>query len=153
MSQSNIQEAILNFLNEILDGSDVFLLKMDINSKNDIKIYLDADSGLGIDTISKINRKLYKRIEESDIIPENNFSLEVGSMGVDEPLMQHRQYKKHIGRILEVTTEESVIEGKLIEVTDDSIVLHQLLDKKTKKIQEHNIFMNQIQKAIVQISF
>lgn len=153
MSQENIQESVLNFLNEILEGTDVFLLKLDINSKNDIKIYLDADSGLGIDTISKINRRLYKKIEESSIIPENDFSLEVGSMGVDEPLLQHRQYKKHIGRNLEVTTEETVIEGKLIEVNDDLIVIHQLLDKKTKKIQEHNIFFNQIQKAIVQISF
>lgn len=153
MSQSTIQESILNFINEILEGTDVFLLKLDINSKNDIKLYLDADSGLGIDTISKINRRLYKKIEESGIIPENDFSMEVGSMGVDEPLMQHRQYKKHIGRNLEVTMDEGIIEGKLMEVNEDSIILHQLLDKKTKQIQEHNIFMNQIQKAIVQISF
>lgn len=153
MSQVNIQESIEQFITEITQDTDVFLLKLDINSKNDIKVYLDADKGLDINTISQINRKLYKKIEEAELIRDNDFSIEVGSLGVDEPLVLVRQYNKHIGRNLEVTLEDSVIEGKLIEVLEDSITIHEITDKKTKKIQEHNILFNNIKKAIVQISF
>lgn len=153
MSTSDIQQSIEQYLSEILQETDVFLLKLDINSKNDIKVYLDADSGLGINTISQINRKLYKKIEETQIIPENDFSIEVGSLGVDEPLMLKRQYYKHIGRQLEVTTDDAVIEGTLKDVQDDVISIEQIIDKKKKQTQIITINFNHIKKAIVLISF
>lgn len=153
MSTSDIQQSIEQYLSEILQETDVFLLKLDINSKNDIKVYLDADSGLGINTISQINRKLYKKIEETQIIPENDFSIEVGSLGVDEPLMLKRQYYKHIGRQLEVTTDDAVIEGTLKDVQDDVISIEQIIDKKKKQTEIITINFNHIKKAIVLISF
>lgn len=153
MNSKDIQQSIEQFLAEILDGTDVFLLKLDINAKNDIKVYLDADSGLGINTISQINRKLYKMLEESALIPENDFSIEVGSLGVDEPLMLDRQYKKHVGRQLEVTTEESVITGQLKEVSDEAVTIEVVIDKKKKETELNTINFNQIKKAIVLISF
>ena len=54
---------------------------------------------------------------------EEDFSLEVLSAGVSEPLTQKRQYKKNIGRDLKVKTLENTIEGTLIEATDEAIKL------------------------------
>jgi len=150
---ANIHNQIEQFIQEIITGTDVFLLKLDINNKNDIKVYLDADNGLGINTISQINRQLYKKIEEAAIIPENDFSIEVGSLGVDEPLMLQRQYPKHIGRQLEISTEDQTIEGKLLSVADEDITLERLIDKKKKITEQITIPFNNIKKAIVLISF
>ena len=43
---------------------DIFLVSIKIKPTNNFKIYLDADGGLGIEKCIKINRALYKQIEE-----------------------------------------------------------------------------------------
>ena len=42
--------------------------------------------GLGIEKCIKINRALYKIMEEMGMYPDGDFSLEVSSPGIDEPL-------------------------------------------------------------------
>ena len=85
---------------------DIFLVSIKIKPTNNFKIYLDADGGLGIEKCIKINRALYKVMEEMGLYPDGDFSLEVSSPGVDEPLKLLRQYKKNIGRNVEVTTND-----------------------------------------------
>lgn len=43
---------------------DLFLVEIKVKPVNNIKIFLDADSGLGIEKCIKINRALYKVMEE-----------------------------------------------------------------------------------------
>ncbi len=114
---------------------DIFLVSVKVKPINNYKIYLDADGGLGIEKCIKINRALYKIMEEMGMYPEGDFSLEVSSPGIDEPLKLLRQYKKNIGRSIEVTTNnEEKKEGLLKEVTDDSITIEQTEGKGKKAI-------------------
>jgi ribosome maturation factor RimP len=114
---------------------DIFLVSVKVKPINNYKIYLDADGGLGIEKCIKINRALYKIMEEMGMYPEGDFSLEVSSPGIDEPLKLLRQYKKNIGRNVEVTTSnEEKKEGLLKEVTDDSITIEQTEGKGKKAI-------------------
>ena len=110
---------------------------MKVKPTNNIKIYLDADSGLGIEKCIKINRALYKQIEELALYPDGDFSLEVSSPGVDEPLKLIRQYKKNIGRNVEVSLNDGTKkEGKLISVSDDGITI-EYTEGKGKKAVVH----------------
>ena len=105
------QKAIEDFVNAQLMGSeDVFLVEVKVIPGNNIKIFLDADEGITIEKCIKINRALYNQIEESELFPNGDFSLEVSSPGIDEPLKLQRQYKKNIGRIVEIT----MIDGCLL---------------------------------------
>ncbi|MBX9449805.1 MAG: ribosome maturation factor [Taibaiella sp.] len=138
---------------DLIQDSEIFLIRMDISPKNDVKVYLDGDQGLPINAISRINRSLYQKIEEAGLFEDGNFSLEVSSPGVDEPLVFTRQYHKHLGRSLEVTLEEQTLVGKLLQIEEDGIVIEEVIDKKKKETTQHNIPFNLIKKAIVQISF
>jgi ribosome maturation factor RimP len=114
---------------------DIFLVSIKIKPTNNFKIYLDADGGLGIEKCIKINRALYKIMEEMGMYPEGDFSLEVSSPGIDEPLKLLRQYKKNIGRSVEVTTnDEEKREGVLKEVTDDAITIEKTEGKGKKAV-------------------
>lgn len=114
---------------------DIFLVSIKIKPTNNFKIYLDADSGLGIEKCIKINRALYKIMEEMGLYPDGDFSLEVSSPGIDEPLKLLRQYKKNISRSVEVTTnDEEKREGILKEVTDDVITIEQTEGKGKKAV-------------------
>ena len=93
---------ISKLLEPLIEG-DVFLVEIKIKPTNNIKLFLDADSGMSIEKCIHVNRALYKKIEESGLFPNGDFSLEVSSPGVDEPLKLHRQYIKNIGRSVEAT--------------------------------------------------
>ena len=87
MSSLNQVETVEKLLAPLLDG-DIFLIEIKIKPINNFKIYLDADSGLGIEKCIKINRALYRQMEEMGLYPDGDFSLEVSSPGLGEPLKQ-----------------------------------------------------------------
>lgn len=150
---NTLEEKIEALLLPLLEGSDMFLTAIHIKPTNNVKVFLDADSGLDIGKSADVNRKLYKLIEATGLFPEGDFSLEVSSPGVDAPLRLLRQFRKNIGRMIEVTPiEGEAITGILKEVDEAAI---RLALKGTKKAppMEKEIPFSAIKTAIVQISF
>ena len=83
------------------------------------------------------------------------FSLEVSSPGLDEPLKLNRQYKKNIGRFVEVLLNDTTKkEGKLLEATEDGIIIEYELGKgKKKEIKQETILFTDIKHTKIQIKF
>lgn len=134
---------------------DIFLVSIKIKPTNNYKVYIDADGGLGIEKCTRINRALYRQIEEQGLHPDGNFSLEVSSPGIDEPLKLLRQYKKNIGRHVEVVLNDGQKkEGKLKEVADAAITIEQVSGKGKKAITaDVQINLDDIKQTTVQIKF
>lgn len=131
----------------------MFIVNVKIKPTNNIKLYLDADSGLSVGKSAEINRKLYKLIEAEAMFPDGDFSLEVSSPGVDEPLLSDRQYKKNIGRTVLITPAEGKdILGVLKEVQEDKLVLEVKVPKK-KETTMVEVPLADIKKTVVQITF
>ena len=154
MTQDNHIQAVEKLIGPLLQ-EDIFLVSIKIKPTNNIKIYLDADNGLGIEKCIKINRALYKIMEEMEMYPDGDFSLEVSSPGIDEPLKLLRQYKKNIGRNVEViTNDEFRKEGKLTEVTEEKIAVEYSEGKGKKAIiKKDEIYFTDIKQTRVQIKF
>ena len=153
LHMADVLEKITQLLQPLLEGTDMFLVNMKIKPTNNIKVYLDADNGLSIEKSATINRKLYAFIEAEGLFPGGDFSLEVSSPGVDEPLMQARQYKKNTGRkVLVFTNDDKEQAGILKEVNDEKIVLEQKLSKKAATSLLEIPFSN-VKKTVDQINF
>jgi ribosome maturation factor RimP len=142
-------------LQQIENLPEAFLIEIKSAPGNNISVLLDADDGITIDRCIKINRALYKYIEESNLFPDNNFSLEVSSPGVDRPLQLHRQYLKNVGRKVEVLyTDGTKLEGTLTTVNDEGIKIEQQEGKGKKMIKkEVTILFNEIKHTTVLITF
>lgn len=156
MSENPLQQKIEALIEEtIYADDDVFLVNTIIGAGNNIAVFLDADNDLTIEKCSKINRALYNKLEEQEIFPDNNFSLEVSSPGVDEPLKLERQYKKNIGRTVQVTTNDGTISvGKLALVNPDGISIEKTEGKGKKAIITNTtILFNQIKHIKVLVTF
>ena len=152
-------EQYLPQINTIVEGilaeTEFYIVEMYIKPTNNLKVYIDGDQGITINEITKINRSLRYQIDELAWYPEGDFSIEVSSPGIDEPIKLKRQYIKNIGREIEITTlgtEPKTIIGKLIAIDDENVQLEETVGKK-KEIVPHNIALTDIKKAIVQISF
>ena len=154
MSSLNQVETVEKLLLPLLEG-DIFLIEIKVKPINNIKIFLDADSGLGIEKCIKINRALYRIMEEMGLYPEGDFSLEVSSPGIGEPLKQYRQYLKNKGRDVEiVTNDDRKLEGTLQEVNEEGVTIETITGKGKKQvIQAENIPFSNIKQTKVQIKF
>ena len=107
-----------------------------------------------IEKSSAVNRKLYARLEAEQLFPDGDFSLEVSSPGVDEPLSQLRQYKKNIGRKVTVTDNEGIEKtGTLKDVTDEQITLEIKPAKQKEALIITQIPFSNVKKTVVQVIF
>jgi len=132
-----------------------FLVDVKIRPGNNVKVFVDADRGISIDKLAQYNRTLYRQIEESGLFPNNDFSLEISSPGLDEPLRLSRQYLKNIGRYVEVLLKNGIKkEGKLISATDKEIVIEEERgNKKKKEVILHSLSYDDIKTTKIQIKW
>ena len=116
-----LKEKVANLLREALDENpNLFLISLDIQGNNEVKVVIDGDEGVKVEDCIAVSRKVEHNLDRE----EEDFSLEVMSAGAASPLELPRQYKKNIGRHLEVKTQEGEkIEGLMTDATDAEITL------------------------------
>ena len=127
---------VLELVNSALEGSDKFLVNLKITPDNRIFIDIDGDNGVTIDDCIEVSRAVEGNLDRE----EEDFELNVSSAGADMPLKLTRQYRKNVGRDLEVVTTDGELEvvtvdgekaeGTLEDAGEDGIVLR---TKGTKK--------------------
>ena len=118
-----------------------------------VMVFLDGDHGVSIDDCADLSRELGKELDENGWI-ENNYTLEVSTAGIDQPLKMVRQYKKNIGRKVRVKLKDKTIEGRLSEVNDEKILLIEEIGSGKKKEERiHEIAFAEIEKTLVMVSF
>jgi ribosome maturation factor RimP len=152
--KQTLEEIVAKHLPED-DHFVVDIILSEKSNKSQVKILIDADQGVSIDTCAKVSRAVGDEIEAKELVPEA-FVLEVSSPGLDYPLSSKRQYAKNVGRKLKVSLADGKdIEGQLTEVDNTEIKLLTKVKEKGKKAQEVaiSIPLEQIKKSIVLVSF
>ena len=112
---------VTELLNQALEENpSLFLIDMSISTDNKIRIILDGDTGVTVEDCIAVSRAIEHNLDRE----EEDFSLEVMSAGVSEPLTISRQYKKNIGRNLKVKTDKGeTIEGEIVQANEDAVSL------------------------------
>ncbi|MGB5821212.1 MAG: ribosome assembly cofactor RimP [Saonia sp.] len=114
------KDKVTALLEEALaESKSLFLIDFSIATDNKIHVVLDGDQGVTVQDCMRISRAIEHNLDRE----EEDFSLEVASAGATSPLKMARQYKKNVGRKLEVRTEDGSFEGKLTAAEEDSITL------------------------------
>lgn len=152
--KTRVEELLQAFLQT---RPDLFLVDLKVSVTSDITIILDGDQGVSIQDCLDASRAIEFNIDRE----EQDFSLQVMSAGLSEPLALPRQFQKNIGRDLEILLEDATkIQGELASVDDEKITLI-LRYRKPKEIgkgkvdveEEREIPYSEIKKALVVIKF
>lgn len=152
------KENIERLLNEFLEGrKDLFLMDLKISSSDDVRVILDGDNGVSLQDCLDCSRAIEFNMDRE----AHDFSLEVMSAGLSEPLTHERQYKKNLGRTLKVETNDGEnVEGELTAVNQQGVVLTFKYRKpkevgkgKVDVVEDKNIAYEEIKKATVVIKF
>jgi len=134
---------------------DLFVVEVRIKPTNNVKIYIDGDQGVSVDKLVSYNRKLYRQLEEEGLFPNGDFSLELSSPGLDEPLKLHRQYVKNMGRPVEVILVDGAKKEGVLQVVGDTQIELTETKGKGKKMETHThvIPFSEIKATKIQIKF
>jgi ribosome maturation factor RimP len=117
----NFNQKIEDLLSMALEEyPGIFLVDLKISADKSIQIILDGDEEVNVKDCINISRAIEGSLDRE----EEDFSLEVASAGVGSPLRFPRQYRKNLGRNLEVVSKEGLkFEGALVNVEEDRIEL------------------------------
>ncbi len=112
---------VIDLVNSALEvNKELFLIDLKILPDNKIYVEVDGDSGVSLKECIRISRAVEHNLDRD----EEDFSLEVTSPDVSNPLKVKRQYFKNIGRILTVKiNDKTTVEGTLKEVGENTIQL------------------------------
>ncbi|WP_295729446.1 ribosome assembly cofactor RimP [uncultured Muribaculum sp.] len=104
-------------VNEAIEGTDLFLVDVEVRPGNSIIVEVDSPESMDIDKCVEITRKIEERFDR-DV---EDYELEVGSAGLTAPFKVPGQYYKNVGNPVEVLTLDGrKIKGTLTEVADEA---------------------------------
>lgn len=116
MDKKKVQDLLDNALAE---NEALFLIDLSFLPSNKIQVVIDGDAGVPLSECVRISRAIEHKFDRE----EEDFSLEVTSPDITEPLKVKRQYVKNLNRVLKVKTKDEAFEGVLREVNEKTIVL------------------------------
>lgn len=129
--ESRVRELVLE---KIADREDLFLVDVKMHSNGKLSVLVDGDEGVTIQDCAGVSRHVGFHLEEENLV-DHAYNLEVSSPGVDWPLTSVRQYKKNIGRTIQVKisaedNKEIQREGTLTDVSETGISLEAIIQNK-----------------------
>jgi ribosome maturation factor RimP len=71
-----------------------------------VRVVVDHAGGLSLDLVADLSRGLSRRLDDSDLLGEGAYVLEVTSPGVNRPLTLPRHWERAVGRLVEVTVDD-----------------------------------------------
>jgi ribosome maturation factor RimP len=151
------KEKVYELINEaLLEKPSVFLIDLTITDSYKIIVNLDGDTGVVLQDCIDISRAIENNLDRE----EQDFSLEVASVGVGSPLKMVRQYKKNVGRTLIVKVASEIIEAQLVGANEEFITLAwearepKKIGKGKETVQKkQDIPYTEIKEAIVTVTF
>ncbi|MDE7160954.1 MAG: ribosome assembly cofactor RimP [Muribaculaceae bacterium] len=112
--------ALRTFIESRLEGSDYFLVDLNVTPDNVITVEIDTTGDAALDRCITLTRE----IEEAFDREKEDYELEVGSAGLTSPFKVKGQYEKHIGHEVEVLSADGrKYRGELISCDNNSFVI------------------------------
>lgn len=142
---------------EAIAAEGAFLVDYSIGSDNQIRVKADHPEGITLERLAAISRKVEADFDRD----EEDFSIEVASPGVGNPLKVKEQYELAVGRILKVETLDGrTIEAKLTAFKDDTLTLEwkERVPKEVGKgkrtvVKQEQLHLNDIKETRLEIRF
>lgn len=118
---------LARLIEEKLASSSNYLVDVQVKPGNLIVVEIDNDETVGIDDCVELSRYIETALDRD----KEDFELEVGSAGITSPLKVLRQYKKYIGKEVELLLTKGVkVTGVLKYADENGIVV--VVEKKVK---------------------
>lgn len=112
-----------------------------------LRVAVDKDGGVSLDDLAEATRSLSDALDDTDVMGEQAYTLEVTSPGVDRPLTLPRHWRRNTDRLVTVSmSDETSVTGRIRTCDDTGAVLD--VDGR-----EHAVVFADVVKAKIQVEF
>ena len=137
---NRVEEAVEKIAEEILANTDYELVDVEYVKERDwfLRVYIDKEGGIGLDDCQEVSGLLDEKLEELNII-NDRYIFEVSSPGLDRALKKEKDFKREMGKVVDITLYkaidgEKMITGKLTGYTKDIITIDETREIALKDI-------------------
>jgi ribosome maturation factor RimP len=134
-----------------LDLEDVTLSAS--GRRRQLLVVVDAEDGVQLDTVAAVSRSVSQALDESDVMGETEYVLEITSPGTDRPLTEPRHFRRNEGRLVKLSLKER---GELIArimAVDETGLDLEVPGVKGRKPKPARADFAEIAKARVEVEF
>lgn len=150
MNQAEIQDQLCDVLTGPMASLGLDLEAVDLTPAGNrrlLRIAVDKDGGVTLDEIASATKEISRVLDDSDVMGERAYTLEVSSPGVDRPLTLPRHWRRNAGRLVKLTTTAGeTLTGRVTEPEEETVVLEITGRRRTITIAD-------VAKAKVQVEF
>lgn len=155
MNKEEVISAVHGLILPIAEASGIELVEIQYHrskgGRSILRVFIDKEGGITINECERLSREIEAEMDVEDIIPES-YIIEVSSPGLDRPLRSIEDYRKNIGKLVNLSTSipfknMRFFIGRINKVEDDTITL--LLENG----EQFDVPLSQISKANLRIEF
>ena len=107
-----------------------------------LRSYIDKEGGITINDCEAVSRLFSEKLDEEDFI-EESYIMEVSSPGLGRPLKKEKDYKRSMGKELEIRTYKAIDREKefygILQAYDDSSVTIETEEGPTRTFDKKDI--------------
>lgn len=105
MSKEHIENSVEKLVQDIVTGSAVELVDVEYIKEREwyLRVFLDKEGGIEIEDCQWVSEKVEAKLEEINLI-KDRYYLEVSSPGLDRALRKDRDFIRHVGDKIEIST-------------------------------------------------
>lgn len=118
-----------------LEGTDLFVVGCTCSPSNEVELLIDSDTSVSIEACAELSRAIVTAFDGE----EEDFELTVASAGIGSELRCLRQYRKLVGRPIEVLLASGIkLLARLEEFSDQGLTIayeeKQTVEGKKRKV-------------------
>ena len=112
-----------------------------------LRVAVDKDGGVTLDDVADATREVSRVLDESDVMGEMPYTLEVTSRGVDRPLTLPRHWRRNADRLVKATLADGTsLTGRITDSSEESVTLDVSGERREVPYAD-------VAKALVQVEF
>jgi ribosome maturation factor RimP len=145
-TRDRIEAELVDPLSEL--GFDVEAVEVTPAGKRRVlRVAVDKDGGVTLDDVADATREVSRVLDDSDVMGEMPYTLEVTSRGVDRPLTLPRHWRRNADRLVKATLADGgEVTGRILGSDDATVTLD--VDGTRREVAYHDVA-----KALVQVEF
>ncbi|MBV6702156.1 ribosome maturation factor RimP [Kitasatospora aureofaciens] len=135
-----------------LDLEDVRVTRA--GNRRQVQIDVDTDGGVDMDAIAEFSRVVGEALDESDLMGDGAYLLEVGSPGAERPLVLPRHWQRAEGRLAKIhLVDGGEIVARVLEADEDGALVEVQPVKGRGRPKERRLEYAEVARARVQVEF
>jgi ribosome maturation factor RimP len=152
-----VDPLLLGLVSDCVAAAELYLEDIQVrrhSGREVLRVLLDSDSGVTMDEVAAASAAISTALDASGAMGQRPYVLDVGSPGVERPLVLLRHFRRNIGRLVRIRqTSGKVLQGRIVDAEGPGAGAPPTTVTIDREGQQLRLPVSVIAQAVVQVEF